>query len=171
MRMALRPINSRVSSSVFCSTSNHDSFESPCAKTIWTMASSLRLNNGERKALASDRSCCGDTNASSSATMSSTSQQSISSVFSPIWAGMCSARSSSCSGIRPARLRDSTMTLEGLKPAANCSAIHAAAWRASKLRKVSSGNSRGVVKLSRQPVVSGKSSLLASRDDSREDSR
>ena len=177
------------------------------AWTICTSVSLPRLNSGERNARAIDKSCCGETSTSSKATMSSTSQQSISSVFSLICAGICSARSSSSSGIRPARRRDNTIKLlaptlftscnalppEGAHfslgrpggktlapplPAArgslfpegaelagggpsrrlpamrSCSAIHAAAWRASSVRKVSSGNSRGVVRLSRHPLSS-----------------
>ena len=151
-KVAPKPINSWLLCSAFCSTSNQLKGRSPLTRAICTSASSLTPNSGERRARASERSCCGETSTSSSATISSTSQQSISSVFSPICAGTCSLRSSSCKGIKPARLRDKTMMFNGFSPALICPAIQAAAWRASSVRRVSSGTSRGVVKLSRQPV-------------------
>ena len=159
IKMAPSPFKLCVSSSVFCSKSNHDALISRRNKASSTSDSSGKPNRGDFSARASDRSCCGDTSTSSSATTSSTSQQAISSVFSPICAGMPKARNSSCKGSSPARLRDNTMISCGGRPAATCPAIQRAAWRASSVRTVSSTVSRGVVRLSRQTA----SSTLASR--------
>ena len=162
LKTAPSPHKLGASSSFFCSTSYHDCVAWSLARTICTRASSGTLNSGERSARASDRSCRGDTSASSRATMSSTSQQSISSVFSPIWAATCRARSSSSKGSKLARLRLSTITPGGLMPLAIWLFIHAAACRASSVLRVSSSSSRGVVKLSRQWIVSG-AGLFSSR--------
>ena len=151
IKMASSPCKVGSSSSFFCSKSNHDKGPPAFNVASCTKASSGKLNSGDLSTRASDRSCCGDTSTSSSATMSCTSQQSISSVFSPMRAAMPSVRNSSCKGPRPARLRDSTITSCGLRPCDICSAIHRAAWRASSVRRVSSGTSRGTVRLSRHP--------------------
>ena len=154
------PRPSWVFSCNFCSSSNHGRGSSRRAKASETKAESSKLNKGDFKARASDRSCCGDTSTSSNATTSCTSQHSIKSHLSPTWAAICKCRSSSCNGNKPARLRDNTMTLAAPRSlpwacqSFSCCAIQAAACRASWARRLSSGNSRGVRKLSRQPVFS-----------------
>ena len=66
-------------------------------------------NSGELSARASDRSCPGETSASSSATTSCTSGASPRSVFSGCCAAMCRRRSSSCISASRSRRRASTM--------------------------------------------------------------
>src|SRR5665647_2500883 len=107
--------SSCVCNSVSFSKSNHAWFDSPRANASSIKASSFIPNSGDLRARASDKSCCGDTRTSSKATTSCTSQHSIKSVFSPIWAAMCRRRNSSCIRSKAARLRASTITSAACK--------------------------------------------------------
>ena len=166
IKIAASPDSDCVSSSVFCSSSNHGCRSLRCKTASATKSASGSPNRGERSTRANDKSCVGDTSTSSRAVMSCTSQQSIRSVFSPICAGTCSACSACCTGSKPARLRDSTMMSAGFTPLATCRAIQAAAWRASRLRRVSSCNWRGVVRLSRHSAF-GSAASASSADSAR----
>ena len=119
-------------------------------RAMRTRSSSDRLNSGERSACASDRSCPGDTSASTSASTSRTAGSSPSTRSSGCSQAMPSARSSACSTLSGARLRASTISSRAGVPLAICAASQCAACWASRVIRVSSGSSRGSVRLSRQ---------------------
>ncbi len=136
-----------------CSRSNQGRRRARCCKASSMSASSARANRGDRSARASDRSCAGDTRASSSATRSCTSGASPSRVFSGCCDAMPSARSSCCMAASRSRLRASTMMSRGCRPRSICCASQRAACRHSSARSVSSTLTRGVVRLSRHPAT------------------
>ena len=115
--------------------------------TSCTKSASLTPKMGDFKARARDKSCAGDTSTSNNATTSCTSGMSAKSVFSGCKAAMCRADNSACISPRRSRLRASTITSLGWNaPTANCSANQRAAWRHSRVLRVSSAISRGVVR-------------------------
>ena len=141
------------------------------ARASCTKSWSSTEKSGDFKARANDKSWRGDTSASSKATTSSTSGQSISSVFSGCWAAMCNAASSACIRPRRSRLRASTMMWWGrsvVPGADSCWCSQRAAWRHSSALRVSSTSRRGVVNELRQAgSLSGPSSSLSACASSR----
>ena len=163
-RRAPKGANAAGKSRACCKTCSQGSLPAMARwhSTNCTRSASLMPKTGDFSTRARDKSCSGDTSTSSSATRSCTSGMSARSFFSGCCAGMCSAANSACIRPRRSRLRANTMMSLGCRHrVCSCCANQRAAWRHSRVLRVSSAIKRGVVRLSRQPGMASSPSAYS----------